>query len=182
MSRTALQHHQLTEQQFTRGLAAQSAGVGQTLATRPDGLKQPSPYSAPHVARDPVDRFTEALVATTLAIANLSRSIRHEPLAAGAIDLHPAVIASCQAAAIEAGLSQQRAAVKEAIDETGDELFTLLTAVLDGEHDDAAMILDVDRRREVCRAWARSLLTTYRQGLGGQLSVLRSAASDEAAK
>ena len=132
----------------------------------------------PLVAPDHVDRFAEALGAATLAIANVSRALRHERLATGPTDLHPSVIGRCQAAAIEAGMSQQLPAVLESLNEAGDELFTMLTAVLDGDHDDAAILTDPERRREVCRAWMRSLQTTYRQGLGGQLSVLRTRAGE----
>lgn len=162
--------YQLHEHAFTRGLAAQSAG----------GANGPIAPATSVASDHGSDDFSQALVAATLAIANVSRALHREPLARRLEDLSSPVVIECQVAAVTAALSLDPVAMKESTDETGDELFDQLTATLDGEHEDAAMLTDVERRREVCRAWVRSLLTTFRQALGGQLAVLRCGSSESA--
>lgn len=117
--------------------------------------------------------FNDALDIAILAVANVDRALRQLPPVTRTHELREGISLSCRAAVIEAALQQHPAAVLEALNDAGDELFdTVNHAITEPE---AAIMNDDERLKEACRAWFRRSMTTFRESLAMQLPILRSA-------
>lgn len=119
-----------------------------------------------------VDRFDEAVRAAVLTLANVDHALRRQPVITSLDEVHPALVATYQAAVLEAVLVQQPPAVLEAVNDAADGLFELVTQVITDP--DAAIVNDDERLRDACRAWVRGVITTFRETLAAQLPILRS--------
>lgn len=117
--------------------------------------------------------FDDALNIAILAMANVVRALRQMPPVTRLDDLHHAMAARYRASVLEAVLAQHPAAVLEALNDAGDELFEVVNMAM--TEPEAAIVNDDERLKEACRAWFKRATDTYRGSLAAQLAILRSA-------
>lgn len=129
----------------------------------------PAPHAGTPVL---VGGFDSAITIAAIAIANADRILRGQPPVVLALDLHPAVLENCRAAALQAVVEQHNAARLEAYNDAGEELREFADR-LTSDPDHIEMAADPVMLKDASVAMVKKILLVYRAGLAGQLPILR---------